>query len=112
MAYVYTGNEKHSLVDKVNKLNEEGYKIKDACQKLGLNTGRYYVWSRKGFGSKPTSEASEDAPKVIVHEEEPRIPRTYRKTYRKKGVVPASTSKCLIMVTDITSAAQLLREFT
>lgn len=98
-----TKEELAALISVIDKEVAEGKSIQTACEDNGYAASQYYA-RIKSLNNSPKP----DEPQIIIHGDTQAIeaaPRGYNK--RPKAQL---TGKCIIMLTDVGSVAQLIRE--
>lgn len=95
----YSEEDRLKLWEQIQERRNEGASIASITKEFKIATGTYQSWRDKYEG------VAQPKTKVVVHESEDAEykPRLYNKR-------PKATGKALVIVTDISSLAQVLKE--
>lgn len=105
MAVKISHQEVLSFVKQVDELKAQGMSASQACEKLKSNASRYYNFKKRIADSVPS-----EGPQIIIHPgSDIALPVT--KIQSSKRLKTPLTGKCIIMMAEISSVADLLREF-
>lgn len=93
-----TPEEKAEIVSKVDDLIKDGMSKTAATKQVGIAMSRYYAWGNK-------------TPNVTIHDTQAEEDAQNEDLTTSALKTTTSAAKCLLIITDTTSAADLIRQF-